>query len=609
MEEYVGVKWHEFITRKARTDFPDAAVYLKEQQLTLSILFRALGGDPGLRIEPASPRDYYTRRTFLQHVASSHHQVELAWKDGETLRLPERLALFPEKELNRKLYIWLSALASQQSDDFQNWFVDNQRFTASVLAKFVGLCTTYHELANAFVRLRPHPDQLNTDDAIQEKSIQRAILDPGSEGFLPPAKYAPMPVYLWLYPSGANKGDTGGMIADDPDEESSDSKPGKRKSKRKKAERQDSYDKNTGLMVFRLENLFSWTEFVPVDRAGDDTKEEDAESVADDLDVLSLSRDRKAASSSIKFDLDLPSAESDDLILGDGILLPEWDYRSNSYYENYCCLLPTIADDALPAELPQHLRSSAVKLRRQFNNLKPIRSWTNRQVDGDEIDMDAWQDFCSQRSQGEVNSDPRLYRSFSAQIRDFSCLMLADLSLSTDTYINNEQRVIDVIHDSLQLFSEALSATGDRFALYGFSSRRREHVRFNMIKNFNERYGDVVRGRIQSLKPGYYTRMGAAIRQATKVLSSEKSHQRVLLILTDGKPNDLDCYEGRYGIEDTRMAIVEAKRLGLQPFCVTIDDEADEYLPYIFGNNGFVVIKDPKQLPNELPRLYVNLTQ
>ena len=74
---------------------------------------------------------------------------------------------------------------------------------------------------------------------------------------------------------------------------------------------------------------------------------------------------------------------------------------------------------------------------------------------------------------------------------------------------------------------------------------------FNVIKNFNERYGDTVRGRIQALKPGYYTRMGTAIRQATKVLSVEKSHQRVLLILTDGKPNDLDCYEGRYGIEDT----------------------------------------------------------
>ena len=190
MEEYVGIKWHEFITRKARTDFPDAEVYLKEQQLSLSILFRALGGDPGLRIEAATPRDYYTRRSFLQKVASSHNQVELAWKDGETLRLPERLALFPDEALNRKLYIWLSALASQQIDEFSSWFVDNQRLTATVLAKFRGLHTIYHELAKAFVRLRPNPEQLANDDAIQEKAIQRAILDPGSESILPPAKYA-----------------------------------------------------------------------------------------------------------------------------------------------------------------------------------------------------------------------------------------------------------------------------------------------------------------------------------------------------------------------------------------------------------------------------------
>ncbi len=260
MEEYVGVKWHEFITRKARTDFPEAEVFLKEHQLTLSILFRALGGDPGLRIEAASPRDYYTRRTILQKVAGSNNQVELAWKDGETLRLPERLAVFPDKELNRKLYIWLSALASQQNDDFKSWFIDNQRITASVLGKFLGLHDTYHELAKAFVSLRPNPAELSSDDAIQEAAIQRAILDPGSEEVLPPAKYAPMPIYLWLYPSGVNKGDVGGMIADDPDAESADSKTGKRKSKRKKAEREDSYDKNTGLMVFRLENLFSWTE-------------------------------------------------------------------------------------------------------------------------------------------------------------------------------------------------------------------------------------------------------------------------------------------------------------------------------------------------------------
>jgi len=103
--------------------------------------------------------------------------------------------------------------------------------------------------------------------------------------------------------------------------------------------------------------------------------------------------------------------------------------------------------------------------------------------------------------------------------------------------------------------------------------------------------------------------MGAAIRQSIKLLQTRPEHQKILLLLTDGKPNDLDLYEGRYGVEDTRMAVQEANKAGLTPFCVTIDEEANEYLPYVFGSSNFVVIKDPTQLPGQLPKLYMNLTR
>ena len=118
--------------------------------------------------------------------------------------------------------------------------------------------------------------------------------------------------------------------------------------------------------------------------------------------------------------------------------------------------------------------------------------------------------------------------------------------------------------------------------MYGFSSVKRSNIRFTMLKNFNEKYSDHVRGRIQAITPGFYTRMGAAIRQATKVISEQKTADKLLLILTDGKPNDIDHYEGRFGIEDTHQAINEAKRLGIKPFCITIDVDAQEYLPYLF---------------------------
>jgi nitric oxide reductase NorD protein len=164
------------------------------------------------------------------------------------------------------------------------------------------------------------------------------------------------------------------------------------------------------------------------------------------------------------------------------------------------------------------------------------------------------------------------------------------------------------IRDTLHLFADALETAGDRFALYGFSSRHRDHIRFHVLKGFEEKFGSTIRGRIDKLKPGYYTRMGAAIRQSSQLLSRQGGNQKLLLILTDGKPNDLDQYEGRYGVEDTRMAVIEARKMGLRPFCVTIDREGRDYLPHIFGANGYVVIHKPTELPAQLPLLYAQLT-
>ena len=121
--------------------------------------------------------------------------------------------------------------------------------------------------------------------------------------------------------------------------------------------------------------------------------------------------------------------------------------------------------------------------------------------------------------------------------------------------------------------------------MFVFSSRRRDPVRVHTLKGFDEAYGAAVRGRIQAIGPGYYTRMGAAIRYATDLLSEQPAGRRLLLLLSDGKPNDLDKYEGRYGIEDTRHAVQQARRQGLTPFCVTIDERGNDYLPHLFGTD------------------------
>ena len=111
------------------------------------------------------------------------------------------------------------------------------------------------------------------------------------------------------------------------------------------------------------------------------------------------------------------------------------------------------------------------------------------------------------------------------------------------------------------------------------------------------------------MQPFYYTRLGAAIRESAKILEKQSAKNKLLLIISDGKPNDEDRYDGRYGLEDTKKAIEEVKKKGIIPFCITIDQEAKEYLPFLFGRNGFAIVKDGKSLPKVIPEIYINLTK
>jgi nitric oxide reductase NorD protein len=267
-----------------------------------------------------------------------------------------------------------------------------------------------------------------------------------------------------------------------------------------------------------------------------------------------------------------------------------------------------ISQEAPACPLPTHLGRLARRLRNQFQALAPARVWYRGRADGQEVDLDAYLRLAADRRAGVGAHGDALYRDLRSGARDLACLLLADLSLSTDSYIDDRARVIDVIRDSLFLFAESLSATGDRFGVFGFSSRRRDPVRVHTLKGFDEAYGPPVRGRIQAIRPGYYTRMGAGIRHATNLLAAQPAGRRLLLLLSDGKPNDLDRYEGRFGIEDTRHAVAAARRLGLTPFCVTIDQRGNDYLPHLFGTGGYVVVRRRADLPAQLPLLYARLT-
>lgn len=614
MEEVVGKLWDKWLTQQVATDYLDAAVDFESLQSQLLVFYRAMGGLQTKSLEVTEARRLIVQRSTLQKIAGSHKKFMLTWQDERSLRLPPVIAIFSEKELNQSLYFWLVALAANlptmQNYSQQDWLCENQSATMQLLKNYPGLAKSYRKLTQAFLAQRAQIQSLTAQSQTAEKIIQQALKVPGIVSNLGRDKYDVAPVSLWLYPPQTAKGSRLCLS----EEEQGSSRGQKRLpemkqlKQRKQVEYVDDERKTDGLMVFQAEALMTWTEQVNLDRSQSDNDDDDSDidTIAQDLDIITLSRHRKANAAKIRFNLDLPAAENDDLRLGQGILLPEWNYKQQRLVENACCLQTMLSDEVTPIKLSEKHQRLSAEVQQLFASIGLSRARKKAQPNGDEIDLDAWLD--NYVSPVKDTNKQNFFINTQHQFRDVNCLILADLSLSTEGHINNQQKVIDVIRDSLLVFSEALNKLGDEFAVYGFSSVRSQHIRYHILKNFNMPYDGHARGRINRIEPGYYTRMGAAIRQSSKLLSQRGSANKMLLLLTDGKPNDLDQYEGHYGIEDTRQAIIEARQLGLTPYCVTIDSKGHDYLPYLFGREGFSIVNDATQLPRILPKIYLNLT-
>ena len=673
MEEWVGQKWHRFIWRAADASHRHAAVRLDEVQRAVQMLFRAGGGDPVVRVAPATAQKIGGPRGWLQKVAGQGERAALPSLDGETLALPPEIALFAERALNRDLYLWLAAQGACHIATPAGWLADNLAATRRALACFPGLRARYARLAEAHLAQRPAAAGLHGGARLLEQAVQqglRASLAASAEGggdadrsgfadhagaAAAPAPSAGQPtsvapVWLWLQALQTLAGATN-SIAESQDsapapKPNDEKKPLRQDAKRRRAQRsEDSTSKDGLVMFFRAESILSWSEFVRVNRTGDDEDNQDYSQVADDMEMLHLAHRKpgETLAARIKFDLDLPSAAADDEALGEGEPLPEWDYKRQQLVQGRCRAQrlrhrPTLSDapdaahapDAMHApggsaaepgapgaappptpavELARRLRTTSRQVRRRFEALRAAPRWQHGLVQGDELDLDAWVRHQVDRRdarqpQGEA---PPIFARRVRSERSLSTLMLADLSLSTDAYATPQARVIDLVRDSLFVFGNALDAVGDPFEMLGFSSVRRA-VRIHELKRFGEAWNDAARERVAAIKPGFYTRMGAAIRHGTRRLAERPERQRLLLILSDGKPNDLDHYEGRHGLEDTRHAVHEARAAGLVPFCVTIDQEANQYLPRLFGSQGFALVHRPEQLARALTQVYIRLT-
>ena len=621
MEEWVGLKWHRFITRVAEQRAPHATVHLTDMQRTMGLLFRAGGGDAGARIAQAGKSRTGGPRSLLQRVAGSASSAELGIWQQDTLALPPQISLFDDPGLNRSLYLWLAALGACISPQDEGnpvaaaqWLPCNVLATARALTRFPGLKPVYQRLLEAQLGERPRPASLRGQRADAERALQHALREgvlPEGDSAITPEDVAPVWLWFVLPPSAARVGgrDTAAQAPLQPSSRQALQDACRRAAKRVEDERNNA----PLVMFFRAESILSWAEFTKVNRADDDEDDGRQLEAANDMEELAIANDGSSLASRVKFDLDLPSAAHDDRPLGEGMKFPEWDWRQQKLVPDHCAVQLAIAKDTLPFEPDARLRAVAGRMRRHLDLARQAPDRIRGCTQGDEVDLDGWvryqTDTINAPHGAQRDTAPPIYLQHRRSQHSLASLLLADLSQSTDAYATPEARVIELIRDSLQVFGEALSCTGDAFEMLGFSSVRRQHVRIQHLKGFDESWNAISQARVNAIKPGYYTRMGAAIRYATRRLTERPERQRLLLILTDGKPNDLDIYEGRYGLEDTRHAVHEARQAGLTPFCVTIDTQAHDYLPHLFGSHGYSLIHRPQELNQRLARLYAELTR
>ncbi|MDD3043093.1 MAG: hypothetical protein PHW56_09180 [Methanosarcinaceae archaeon] len=294
----------------------------------------------------------------------------------------------------------------------------------------------------------------------------------------------------------------------------------------------------------------------------------------------------------------------------------EWDGRVNDYRPDWCTLheVEPVGESGEFYEKALGRYSNEISLiRRIFQMMRPETFRKLRaQADGDEIDIDAVTDAFIERRCG-INPDPRLYTRRDKRERNVATLFLVDVSVSTEKKLDEGGRsILDVEKDSLIIMSQALESIGDKYGIYAFSGRNRGGVEYYAVKDFEEEISEAVARRISVLEPVYNTRLGPAIRHSIAKLKAIEAKTKVLVLLSDGEPYDINLgdekYQGYLAMEDTRMAIQEGKAMGMHFFCITVDREANDYLDLIFSDVGYTIIDNAATLPERLPMLYKRIT-
>jgi fructose-specific component phosphotransferase system IIB-like protein/predicted RNA-binding protein YlqC (UPF0109 family) len=291
---------------------------------------------------------------------------------------------------------------------------------------------------------------------------------------------------------------------------------------------------------------------------------------------------------------------------------PEWDYSSQTYRPDWASVYEALHPGGNPADIDRLLAKHgalAKRLKKMLDLLKPQDKVRIRyQEEGSELDLDvairSLIDF-----KGGAIPDPRINMSHRTDGRDIAVMLLLDLSESlNEKAAGSDQTILELSQEAVSLLAWAIEKLGDSFAIAGFHSNTRHDVRYLHIKGYGEHFNDEVKARLAAMEAGYSTRMGAAMRHAAHTLGARPADKKLMLILTDGMPSDVDVHDERLLIEDARQAVKELDRDNIFTYCISLDPRADEYVSDIFGRQ-VTVIDRIERLPEKLPELFMALTK
>ena len=286
------------------------------------------------------------------------------------------------------------------------------------------------------------------------------------------------------------------------------------------------------------------------------------------------------------------------------LLYDEWDCSQRVYKKNFCKVYPKSqqkTDAAYYKKTIAKNTSTLLGLRKMLTNVNNKMQQQKRQIQGDEFDIDAITDLYIDVHSKRTPSE-KVYVSNRKKEKDLSILILLDISLSSDSYAAGN-RVIDVEKEVSILFGEILNEFNIDFSIDSFYSKTRNHSTYLTVKDFDENW-NIGKQKIGAVEPSGYTRIGAALRHAGVRLSQRKTKNKWVVLISDGKPNDYDKYEGKYGVNDVKQALRELNGNSINSYALAIEAEAKYYLPQMFGQNHYEILTTPAALLQSLVKLY-----